>query len=188
MGLWFLDVRIPETAHTSYACLRLCAVVLTDTTCRSQCSLILRQIALSGEKKGTSNGTRIAHVYANQLENVNIYGDGLTLVLSGDSWKTVYGTGAAYIGVQISGGSGRFLFEETNTFFDDVVGDGVRFKLLDSNGEDISSSWVASTYISNHAGTSVSEHMLWFAIVPEPSTATLSLMALTMLVTRRRRK
>lgn len=140
------------------------------------------------KKGGASNGTRIAHVYANQLENVNIYGDGLTLVLSGDSWKTVYGTGAAYIGVQISGGSGRFLFEEPNTFFDDVVGDGVRFKLLDSNGEDISSSWVASAYISNHAGTSVSEHMLWFAIVPEPSTATLSLMALTMLVTRRRRK
>ena len=135
----------------------------------------------------TANGTRIAHVYVNQLQNVNVGGDGLTLVLSGEDWKSVYSAKTTYIGIQISGGSGRFLFEETNDFSNGVVGDGVRFKLLDSNGRDISDNWVASTYISEHSDSSVSEHMLWF-VVPESSTATLSLLALTMLVYRRRRK
>lgn len=133
------------------------------------------------------NGIRIAHVSVNQLQNVDVGGDGLTLVLAGDDWKSVYSAKPTYIGIQISGEAGRFLFEETNTFADNVVGDGIRFKLLGANGQDISSYWVTSTYISEHSGTPVSEHMLWF-IVPEPSTATLGLMALTLLVTRRRRK
>lgn len=133
------------------------------------------------------NGIRIAHVSVNQLQNVDVGGEGLTLVLAGDDWKSVYSAKPTYIGIQISGEAGRFLFEETNTFADNVVGDGIRFKLLGANGQDISSYWVTSTYISEHSGTPVSEYMLWF-IVPEPSTATLGLMALTLLVTRRRRK
>ena len=135
----------------------------------------------------TANGTRIAHVYVNQLQNVDLSGDGLTLVISGNDWRSVYSAKPTYIGLQISGEAGRFLFEASHSFTDGVVGDGIRFKLLDSSGMDISSYWVTSTYISEHSGTPVSEHMLWF-IVPEPSTATLGLMALTLLVTRRRRK
>ena len=135
----------------------------------------------------TANGTRIAHVYVNQLQNVDLSGDGLTLEISGNDWRSVYSAKPTYIGIQISGEAGRFLFEETNTFADNVVGDGIRFKLLDSSGMDISSYWVTSTLVSEHAGITVSEHMLWFT-VPEPSTATLSLLALTALVSRRRRK
>ncbi len=149
----------------------------------------------------TAKGTRIAHVYVNQLQNVDVVGDGLTLVLSGDDWKSVQSSGADFLGVQISGEKGNFLFEEMYSFTDGVLGDGIHFTLLDSNGQDISSLWVTSTFISecldsDELSTVISEYpgsdepgqWLWFAVVPEPATATLSLLALSMLASRRRRK
>lgn len=135
----------------------------------------------------TDNGTKIKYVYADQLSNVDISGDGLTLVLTGDDWQSVYSSGVSYIAIQIDGGSGRFLFEETQDFANGIVGDGVRFKLTDADGQDISHKWVTSGLVSGQINTEVSGYMLWLA-VPEPSTSTLSLLALAAMMSRRRRK
>ena len=56
------------------------------------------------------------------------------------------------------------------------------------NGNDISSLWVTSTEVSAALDEKVTEHMLYFLVtVPEPATATLSLLALAALLARRRR-
>lgn len=139
----------------------------------------------------TEKGTKIAQVSVNQLQNVDVGGDGLTLVLSGDGggWEDVNRSGASFVGVQISG-EGSFLFEEKGLFTDGVVGDGINFTLLDAAGQDVSALWVTSGFVSEYIGGGyvADNNMLWFAVVPEPSTATLSLLALSMLAIRRRRR
>ena len=139
----------------------------------------------------TEKGTKIAQVSVNQLQNVDVRGDGLTLVLSGDGggWEDVNRSGASFVGVQISG-AGSFLFEEEGLFTDGVLGDGINFTLLDAAGQDVSALWVTSGFVSEYIGGGyvADNNMLWFAVVPEPSTATLSLLALSMLAIRRRRR
>ena len=133
-----------------------------------------------------ANGTQILHVYANQLQNVNMTGNGLTLLLADDLWAEAYRMGMEFVAIEIGGESGRFLFEES---YASRIGDGVNFVMRDTSGRELSEDWVASTVVSNvvGSGSKVSTHMLWIR-VPEPATATLSLLALTALAARRRRR
>ena len=63
-----------------------------------------------------------------------------------------------------------------------------QFVLRDSQGNQMTGMWVTSTEVSGDTGQEVSPHMLYFYVVPEPATATLSLLALTALLARRRRR
>ena len=63
----------------------------------------------------------------------------------------------------------------------------MNFVLTDSAGHNLSEDWVSSSLVTNVVGSKVSMHMLWVR-VPEPATTTLSLLALSALCARRRRK
>ncbi len=135
------------------------------------------------------NGEKILHVYANQFQNVNVTGEGLTygltLKLTEDLQSIAYLHGADYIAIQVGGETGQFDFENAVTF--DVMGADENFKLLNANGDDISECWVSSRYMVSNVGLKyASGNLLWVA-VPEPATATLSLLALAALCARRRR-
>lgn len=131
------------------------------------------------------NGEKILHVYANQFQNVNVTGDGLTLKLTEDLQSIAYLNGADYIAIQVGGETGQFNLEKAVTF--DVKGADENFKLLNANGDDISECWVSSRYMVSNVGLkNASGNLLWVA-VPEPATATLSLLALAALCARRRR-
>lgn len=131
------------------------------------------------------NGEKILHVYANQFQNVNVTGDGLTLKLTEDLQSIAYLHGADYIAIQVGGETGQFNLENAVTF--DVMGADEDFKLLNANGDDISEYWVSSRYMVSNVGLkNASGNLLWVA-VPEPATATLSLLALAALCARRRR-
>ena len=62
-----------------------------------------------------------------------------------------------------------------------------QYVLLEEDGSQVFGHWVTSSYVSDNVGFRVTPHMLYFE-VPEPATATLSLLALTALCARRRRK
>lgn len=131
------------------------------------------------------NGEKILHVYANQFQNVNVTGDGLTLKLTEDLQSIAYLHGAYHIAIQVGGETGQFNLENAVTF--DVLGADKNFKLLNANGDDISEYWVSSRYMVSNVGLkNASGNLLWVA-VPEPATATLSLLALAALCARRRR-
>ncbi len=131
------------------------------------------------------NGEKILHVYANQFQNVNVTGEGLTLQLTEDLQSIAYLNGADYIAIQVGGETGQFNLENAVTF--DVMGANEDFKLLNANGDDISECWVSSRYMVSNVGLkNASGNLLWVA-VPEPATATLSLLALAALCARRRR-
>lgn len=133
------------------------------------------------------NGEKILHVYANQFQNVNVTGDGLTLKLTEDLQSIAYLHGADYIAIQVGGETGQFNLDLEKAVTFDVKGAGENFKLLNANGDDISEYWVSSRYMVSHVGlTNASGNLLWVA-VPEPATATLSLLALAALCARRRR-
>ncbi len=83
--------------------------------------------------------------------------------------------------IQVSGGSGQFLFEEQDSGFASDIDDD--YKLMGADGVQITGTWVTATTV----GTNVSTHLLYFN-VPEPVTATLSLAALVALCARRRRR
>ena len=89
----------------------------------------------------------------------------------------------------IGGGSGHFLYETDNSTWNSKFEDMIdsQFVLRNSDGEQLVGCWVSSTYVSTNVGTKVTPYMIYFK-VPEPATTTLSLLALTALCARRRRK
>ena len=91
--------------------------------------------------------------------------------------------GADFIAVQIEG-SGEFHYEETLA---SVAFEPEAWKLYNVQGSIYNEYWLSSAQILERYGITVSSSMLYF-MVPEPTTATLSLLALSLLASRRRRK
>lgn len=129
-------------------------------------------------------GNKVLVLQMNQFQGVNVTGSGLTLQLTEQSAHFLdwgYNAGAQYVAIQVSGGSGQFLFEDQDSeFASDIDND---YKLIGSDGVQITGTWVTATTV----GSKVSTHLLYFN-VPEPTTTTLSLAALVALCKRRRRK
>ncbi len=129
-------------------------------------------------------GNKVLVLQMNQFQGVNVTGSGLTLQLTEQSAHFLdwgYNAGAQYVAIQVSGGSGWFLFEERDSGFASEIDN--YYKLMGSDGVQITGTWVTSTTV----GTNVSTHLLYFN-VPEPTTTTLSLAALVALCARRRRR
>lgn len=133
----------------------------------------------------SANGTRLLVLQADQLLGVDVTGNGLTLQLHEDMFQYAYEADARFVGVMMGGDSGQFLYEADNTKFGSLLDS--QFVLQDSTGQQLTGHWVTSTYVGTESGDSVSRYMLYFE-VPEPATTTLSLLALTALCARRRRK
>ena len=133
----------------------------------------------------SANGTRLLVLQADQLLGVDVTGNGLTLRLHENMFQYAYDADARFVGVMMGGDSGQFLYEADNTKFGSLLDS--QFVLLDSTGQQLTGHWVTSTYVGTESGESVSRYMLYFE-VPEPATTTLSLLALTALCARRRRK
>lgn len=133
----------------------------------------------------SANGTRLLVLQADQLLGVDVTGNGLTLQLHEDMFQYAYEADARFVGVMMGGDSGQFLYEADNTQFGSLLDS--QFVLQDSSGLQLTGHWVTSTYVGTESGDNVSRYMLYFE-VPEPSTATLGLLALTALCARRRRK
>jgi len=133
----------------------------------------------------SANSTRLLVLQADQLLGVDVTGNGLTLRLHENMFQYAYDADARFVGVMMGGDSGQFLYEADNTKFGSLLDS--QFVLLDSTGQQLTGHWVTSTYVGTESGESVSRYMLYFE-VPEPATTTLSLLALTALCARRRRK
>lgn len=138
-----------------------------------------------------SDGTKILHVYADQFQDVNVTGTGLTLILADDLWAQAYSMGMEFVAIQVGGTTGRFLFEDANNFGNGAIGDKSGFTLTDSHGRNLNEDWVTSTFVKGNVGAlvsgNVSGNLLWIR-TPEPTTTTLSLLALTAMAMRRRRR
>ena len=132
----------------------------------------------------SDNGTRTVVLQAEQFLAVDVTGSGLTIQLQEDMLYYGYSEGARFIGVMIGGDSGHFLYEADNTRFSTLLDS--QFVLLDSKGQQLTGHWVTSTYVSDNVGMKVTPYMIYFE-TPEPTTTTLSLLALTALCARRRR-
>ncbi len=132
--------------------------------------------------------TRILVLQTNQFQGVDVSGNGLTIQLEVDNWLSLsQQTRSSYIAIQMGGGCGFFEYEVDNTQFAQMIDS--QFVLRDSNGNQLTNMWVSAAQVSADTGHEVSPYMLYFAvIVPEPATTTLSLLALTTLLARRRRK
>lgn len=141
------------------------------------------ELSVSGGTMCQVGDQKIYHVYADQFHNVNIGGKGLEITLTDNVLYNAGIRGADFVAVQISG-IGQFLYEEQNVY--NFPTDS--FVLLDAAGNDISEYWVTSAVVADKADGNVSKYMLYFTAVPEPSTATLSLLALAALAARRRRR
>lgn len=132
------------------------------------------------------------HVKVDQFQGVNVDGSGLTIQLQEALIWYATEAGAEFIAIQVGGeeDTGRFMFEDEAGNFD--FADGNRF-MFDENGKDITMQWVSSSEVNRMLAElginedPVSHHMLYF-VVPEPTTATLSILALAALAARRRRK
>ena len=133
----------------------------------------------------SANGTRLLVLQSDQLLGVDVTGNGLTLRLHENMFQYAYEADARFVGVMMGGDSGQFLYEADNTKFGSLLDS--QFVLQDSTGQQLTGHWVTSTYVGTESGDSVSRYMLYFE-VPEPATTTLSLLALTALCARRRRK
>ncbi|MBR5890060.1 MAG: hypothetical protein IKY92_08470, partial [Akkermansia sp.] len=140
----------------------------------------------------TVGSEEILVVQADQLQGVDVTGDGLTLQIHDDTWYTWVTPGTRYMAVQMGGGSGQFHYEVDNTTASASFGSliGSQFVLQDKDGNTHEHLyWVTSTEVSEATGTEVSPYLLYFAVnIPEPATTTLSLLALASLCARRRRK
>ena len=140
----------------------------------------------------TVGSEEILVVQADQLQGVDVTGGGLTLQIHDDTWYTWVTPGTRYMAVQMGGGSGQFHYEVDNTTASASFGSliGSQFVLQDKDGNTHEHLyWVTSTEVSEATGTEVSPYLLYFAVnIPEPATATLSLLALAGLCARRRRK
>ena len=134
-----------------------------------------------------SDGTKILHVYADQFQDVNVSGTGLTLILADDLWAQAYSMGMEFVAIQVGGTTGCFFFEDDNNFDNGAIGAKSGFTLTDSRGRNLNEDWVTSTFVPGNVGAQGFGNLLWIR-TPEPTTTTLSLLALTALATRRRRK
>ena len=135
--------------------------------------------------------SRILVLMTEQFKGVDVSGNGLTIQLQVDNWVSLsQQTGADYIAIQMGGGTGQFHYEVDYNTATSSFGKMLdsQFVLRDSHGNQMTGMWVTSTEVSSDTGQEVSPHMLYFQVVPEPATATLSLLALTALCARRRRR
>ena len=147
------------------------------------------QLTFAGQETHDVNGTNILVLLTDQFQGVDIQGSGLTIQLQQDISSFLamgYSAGARFIAIQIGGGAGRFEYESLNGTQFAASLDG-QYVLLEEDGSQVFGHWVTSSYVSDNVGFRVTPHMLYFE-VPEPATATLSLLALTALCARRRRK
>lgn len=133
----------------------------------------------------TADGTKnkVLVLQMDQFQGVNVTGSGLTLQLTEQSAHFLdwgYYAGAQYVAIQVGGGSGQFCFEDNNNLFSSQIDSA--FVLQDADGVQMTGIWVTATNV----GSNVSTHLLYFNI-PEPATTTLSLLALSALLVRRRR-
>lgn len=138
-----------------------------------------------------AGNSKILVLLTDQFQGVDVSGNGLTIQLHEDNWVSLsQQTGADYIAIQMGGGSGQFHYEVDNNTATSSFGKMLdsQFVLRDSQGNQMTGMWVTATAVSGDTGQEVSPHMLYFMVVPEPATATLSLLALTALLARRRRK
>ena len=131
------------------------------------------ELSCSGGTIYQAGEKTVYHGLANQLQNVNVQGNGLTIQLAdNDFLYSAITSGAAYAAIQIMG-EGQF--------------DVSHITLLNDAGEDISYMLATPTEVKADTGVTVSDYMLYI-MVPEPATATLSLLALAALAARRRRR
>ena len=101
--------------------------------------------------------------------------------------------GADIVAIQIGGSeykdfsnvNGCFMFEESQSGTFEMP-ESERL-MLSVYGQDITNQWIDSATLYAQFGIMASPNMLYL-IVPEPSTATLSVLALAALAARRRRK
>lgn len=151
----FADIKPAEAAET----------VNVSSSTKLELSCSGGTIYQAGEKT-------VYHGLANQLQNVNVQGNGLTIQLAdNDFLYSAITSGAAYAAIQIMG-EGQFNVSNIT--------------LLNDAGEDISYMLATPTEVKADTGVTVSDYMLYI-MVPEPATATLSLLALAALAARRRR-
>lgn len=161
-------------------------VAATNTVQTSADTTVMLTFADAG-RLCTVGKSQVLLLKAEQFLGVNVTGDGLTLRLTEDS-ETFLNWGLArgvkYLAIQVGGGSGQFQFEDA---FESETSVGAKFVIRNSKNEVLTEYWVTSTAVSTNLGETVSAHLLYFE-VPEPTTTTLSLLALTALAMRRRRK
>lgn len=143
----------------------------------------------------TTGATTVYTVKADQFQGVNVdnlSGTGLTIKLQQDILGEAWRAGADVIAIQIGGNeygnftavNGQFMLETATGNFE--MSDAERL-MLDIHGHDITASWIDSATLFEQFGIQGSQHMLYIT-VPEPATATLSLLTLAALAARRRRK
>ena len=182
------DIKLPSVAAVAAQGLgEMPTTIKAGETVTVGANTTVKLTTSGGTVYTSSNGAQILHVYADQFQNVNVTGTGLTLILADDLWAKAYSMGMEFVAIQVGGSSGQFLFESANNFASGSIGANTRFSLTDSKGRNLNSDWVTSTFVGSNVGSKVSGDLLWIQ-VPEPATATLSLLALTALAARRRRK
>lgn len=141
------------------------------------------------------NSATVYTIKADQFQGTNVdnlAGSGLTIKLQQDILGEAWRAGADVVAIQIGGNesgnftevNGQFMFENGSGEFE--MSDAERL-MLDIHGHDITANWIDSATLFAQFGIQGSQHMLYI-IVPEPATATLSLLALAALAARRRRK
>lgn len=137
------------------------------------------EITTSGDTLYTLGSGSVYHALVDQFNNVDVSGNGVTLVLMDSLLRDAVAAGANVIALQISGGAGRFFYEQEGVLDSVTVltASGTTATLIDSG-----------TVEQVLGVNSVSVYNLYLTMVPEPTTATLSLMALAALAARRRRK
>lgn len=139
------------------------------------------QISTSHETSYTYGSGTVYHVLVDQFNNVNVGGAGVTLQLAGNLLNEGYKH--TVIALQVSGDAGQFLYESQDTL------DNVRLAMPEGYVARLITSGDAAAAL-NLQSNQVTDTMLYITVesVPEPTTTTLSLLALTALMARRRRK
>lgn len=140
------------------------------------------ELSVSGGTLYSDGSKGIYHVVADQLQNINVEGTGLQLQFAGENFMAAASkTCADYVAVQIAG-AGQFLYELDGADFSQA-----EWILRGFDGSELTYVWVDSSVVEDYLGVAVSPNMLYFVVIPEPATATLSLLALAALAARRRR-
>ncbi len=182
------DIKLPSVAAVAAQGLgEMPTTIKAGETVTVGANTTVKLATSGGTVYTSSNGAQILHVYADQFQNVNVTGTGLTLILADDLWAKAYSMGMEFVAIQVGGSSGQFLFESANNFASGSIGANTRFSLTDSKGRNLNSDWVTSTFVGSNVGSKVSGDLLWIQ-VPEPATTTLSLLVLCGMAARRRRK